>query len=397
MPEPDGSLRMCIDYRGLNKVTVKNKFPMPRIDDLLDNLSGAKYFSTVDLAAVYHQLKLQSSDVPKTAFNTHFGKFEWRVLPFGLTNAPAVFQPAMNRVFGTHLNKCACVYLDDILIFSRSEEEHFQHLEMVLKLLRDNKLFAKMKKCDFFKPELKYLGHVVSAAGINPAKVQTISDWPTPTSVNEVRQFLGLSNYFHKFIRAYAATASPLSDLLKGLSKRERASPRRQRRVSALDAQYMAANFSARWCPACDVAFALCALKSNRLACRSFTLDAEANGVTRRAQGPHTSGGGGDTPPATYTNSAATELADVSYPAPSADDELSVSSYAIRNFIQRFQSGYNEDQKVSPPEFDYIRLTRIRMSCTGLTRISRSCRNMTTSGRRCLNQYTSTPSQVTGA
>ena len=118
------------------------------------------------------------------------------MLPFGLTNAPTVFQHAMNRVFGTHLNKCVCVYLDDILIFSRSEEEHFQHLEMVLKLLRDSKLFAKMKKCDFFKPELKYLGHVVSTAGIkpDPAKVQTISDWPTPTSVNEVRQFLGLSN-----------------------------------------------------------------------------------------------------------------------------------------------------------------------------------------------------------
>ena len=129
---------------------------------------------------------------------------------------------------------------------------------MVLRLLRDNKIFAKMKKCDFFKPELKYLGHVVCTAGIklDPAKVQTISDWPTPTSVNEVRQFLGLSNYFRQFIRGYAATVSPLSDLLKGLFKRERASPRRQRRVGALDAQAMAANFYARWSPACDVASA---------------------------------------------------------------------------------------------------------------------------------------------
>ena len=142
-----GSLRMCIDYRGLSKITVKNKFPMPRIDDLLGNLSGAKYSSTLNMAAGYHQQKLQPSDVPKIAFNTHFGKFKWRVLPFGLTNAPAVFHHAMTRVFGTHLNKCVCVYLDDILIFSRSDEEQFQHLELVLKLLRDNKLFAKMKKC----------------------------------------------------------------------------------------------------------------------------------------------------------------------------------------------------------------------------------------------------------
>ena len=145
VPKPDGTLRMCIDYRPLNKITVKNKFPMPRIDDLIENLNGATYLSTLDLAAGYHQLKLKESDVPKTAFNTHFGKFEWRVMPFGLTSAPAVFQHAMNRVFGAHLNCCVCVYLDNILLFSRSEEEHFRHLEMVLQLLREHELFAKMR------------------------------------------------------------------------------------------------------------------------------------------------------------------------------------------------------------------------------------------------------------
>ena len=132
-PKPDGSLRMCIDYR-LNKITVKSKILMPRIDDLLDNLSDATHFGTLDLAAGYPQVKLQESDVPKTAFNTHFGTFEWRVLPFGLTNALAVFQHAMNRVFGSHLNNC--VYLDEILFFLQSEEEHFRHLEKVLQLLR---------------------------------------------------------------------------------------------------------------------------------------------------------------------------------------------------------------------------------------------------------------------
>jgi AcrR family transcriptional regulator len=259
VPKPDGSLRMCIDYRGLNKITVKNKFPMPRIDDLLDNLSGATHFSTLDLAAGYHQLKLQESDVPKTAFNTHFGKFEWRVLPFGLTNAPAVFQHAMNRIFGSHLNKCVCVYLDDILIFSRSEEEHFLHLEMVLHLLRQHNLFAKMKKCEFFKPELKYLGHVVSGAGVkpDPSKVETIAGWPTPSSVHEVRQFLGLANYFRKFIRGYAAMTAPLTDLLKGLSKQERAGVRSRFRRHDPDAASASERaFAARWTTVCDTAFA---------------------------------------------------------------------------------------------------------------------------------------------
>ena len=136
VPKPDGSMRMCIDYRELNKVTQENKYPMPRIDDLMDNLGGAKYFSSLDLTSGYHQLGLQASDWPKTAFNTHVGKFEWRVLPFGLTNAPAVFQTAMNKTFGRHLNRFVFVYLDDILIFSRLEEQHLKHLRMVLELLR---------------------------------------------------------------------------------------------------------------------------------------------------------------------------------------------------------------------------------------------------------------------
>ena len=150
VPNPDSSLRMCIDYRGLNKITFKNKFPMPCIDDLFENLSGATHCGMLDLAAGYHQLKLQEPDVPKTAFNTHFGKFAWCVMPFGLTHAPAVFQRAMNRIFGSNLNKCVCVYLVDILIFSQSEEEHFQHLEMVLQVLHKHKVFANMKKCEFF-------------------------------------------------------------------------------------------------------------------------------------------------------------------------------------------------------------------------------------------------------
>jgi hypothetical protein len=141
VPKPDGSMRICIDYRALNKITTRNKYPFPRIDDLMDNLGAAKYFSSLDLTTgCYHQLVLPPSDRPKTAFNTHIGKYEWKVLPMGLTNAPAVFQNKMHRTFGPYLNQFVCVYLDDVLIFSRTEEEYFLHLEIVLKLLQQHNL-----------------------------------------------------------------------------------------------------------------------------------------------------------------------------------------------------------------------------------------------------------------
>ena len=164
---------------------------------------------------------------------------------------------SINRILGRHLNKCVCVYLDDIFIFSRTEEEHFQHLDMVLRLLREHKLFAKMKKCDFFKTELKYLGHLVSATGIkpDPAKIQTVPNWPQPRSVADVRQFLGLVNFFRKFIRVYAATAVPLTDLLKGLSAHERTTARKLQRFPKQTLDELAVSFAARWSEACAAAF----------------------------------------------------------------------------------------------------------------------------------------------
>ena len=258
MPKPDGSLRMYIDYRALNRITVKNQYPLPRIDDLMDNLAGAKYFSALDLTSGYHQLVFNPSDRPKTAFNTHMGKYEYKVLPMGLTNAPAVFA-AMDKVFGPALNKYVCVYLDDILIFSKTEAEHFRQLETVLQLLRDNSLKAKLKKCEFFKDELKFLGHIVSANGMSPdpAKVQTVTNWPTPVSVYEVRAFLGLASYFRKYISGYAATASPLTDLLKGLDKQDRKGKQlRWNKLPLAEVKRPRDAFAALWSSACARAFA---------------------------------------------------------------------------------------------------------------------------------------------
>ena len=164
VPKSDGTLRMCIDYRALSKITERTTYPLPRIDDLMDNLSGAKFFSSLDMTSGYHQLVLRESDRPKTAFNTRFGKFEYKVLPMGLCNEPAVFQSAMNSVFGSLLNRHVCIYLDDMLIFSNTRAEHLQHLEAVLRILHDADLKAKRKKCELFNPELKIWGQFLSRA-----------------------------------------------------------------------------------------------------------------------------------------------------------------------------------------------------------------------------------------
>lgn len=258
VPKPDGSLRMCIDYRALNKLTLKNKYPLPRIDDLLDNLGGAKHFTSLDLTSGYHQIGLHPSDWEKTAFNTHIGKYEWRVLPFGLCNAPAIFQATMNRVFAAQLNRFVCVYLDDILIYSRTEAEHLKHLRIVLDVLRQHHYKAKLAKCEFFKQELKFLGHIVSSEGIkpDPAKVQVVNDWPPPRSVYEVRSFLGLANYFRRFIRNYAKVASPLTDLLKGITATDRKGKLLQwGRLSAEAARTVQDTFKQKWSPRCTQAF----------------------------------------------------------------------------------------------------------------------------------------------
>jgi hypothetical protein len=174
----DGSMRMCIDYRNLNAVTVKNKYPLPRINDLLDQLKDAKFFSKIDLRSGYHQMKIRPEDIPKTTFVTRYGQYEFTVVSFGLTNAPAYFMNMMNKVFMDELDKFVVVFIDDILIYSSTAEEHEQYLRVVLEKLRQNQLYAKFSKCDFWLEEVAFLGHVLIVEGvaIDPAKIEAVKE-----------------------------------------------------------------------------------------------------------------------------------------------------------------------------------------------------------------------------
>ena len=172
----DKTLRLCIDYRQLNRVTIKNLYPLPRIDDLFDQLRGARVYSKIDLLTGYHQLRVRDIDIPKTVFRTRYGNFEFTVMPFGLTNAPAAFMDLMHRIFQPYLDQFVVVFVDDILIYSQSEWEHEYHLRIVLQFLRDHQLYAKFSKCEFLLTEVRFLGHVVSASrvSVDPEKVEPV-------------------------------------------------------------------------------------------------------------------------------------------------------------------------------------------------------------------------------
>src|SRR6187551_1985898 len=213
----DGSMRMCVDYRSLNAVTIKNKYPLPRIDDLLDQLKKAKYFSKIDLRSGYHQMKIREGDIPKTAFVTRYGQYEFTVVSFGLTNAPAYFMNMMNKVFMEELDKFVVVFIDDILIYSETAKEHEEHLRIVLEKLRQHKLFGKFSKCEFWLEKVAFLGHVLTAEGVavDPEKIEAVSEWQQPKSVTEIRSFLGLAGYYRRFIENFSKIAKPMTELLK--------------------------------------------------------------------------------------------------------------------------------------------------------------------------------------
>jgi hypothetical protein len=213
----DNSLRLCVDYRPLNAVTIKNKYSLPRIDILFDQLAGAKVFSKIDLRSGYHQINIRSCDIPKTAFSTRYGLYEYLVMSFGLTNAPAYFMYLMNSVFMPELDKFVVVFIDDIFIYSKNEEDHAQHLRIVLQRLRDHHLYAKFSKCEFWLDSVKFLGHTISSEGISidPTKVQEVMEWNSPTSVHQIRSFLSLAGYYRRFISDFSRITKPMTELLK--------------------------------------------------------------------------------------------------------------------------------------------------------------------------------------
>jgi hypothetical protein len=213
----DQSLRMCVDYRPLNAVTVKNKYSLPHINILFDQLSKAKVFSKIDMRSSYHQIKIHPEDVSKTTFSTRYGLYEYLVMSFGLTNAPAHFMYLMNSVFMPELDKFMVVFIDDILIYSENEEDHAEHLRIVLIRLREHKLYAKFSKCEFWLCEVPFLRHVLSNGGImvDPAKVQEVLDWKAPISMHEVRSFLGLVGYYRRFIPDFSKIAKSMTRLLQ--------------------------------------------------------------------------------------------------------------------------------------------------------------------------------------
>ncbi|GJT03407.1 putative reverse transcriptase domain-containing protein [Tanacetum coccineum] len=192
----DGSFRMRIDYRELNKLTVKNQDPLPRIDNLFDQLQGSNVYSKIDLRSGYHQLRVREEDIPKTTFKTRYGHYEFQVMPFGLTNAPAVFMDLMNRVCKPYLDKFVIIFIDDILIYSKNKKEHEEHLKAILELLKKEELYAKFSKCEFWFPKVQFLDHVIDSQGIHvdPTKIESIKDWASPKTPTEIRQFLGLAS-----------------------------------------------------------------------------------------------------------------------------------------------------------------------------------------------------------
>jgi hypothetical protein len=213
----DGTLRMCIDYRALNKKTIKNRYPIPRIDELMDELHGAVFFTKIDLRSGYHQINIREQDIEKTAFRCHFGHFEFLVMPFGLTNAPATFQSCMNHIFRGQLRKYLLVFFDDILIYNKTWDEHLAHLGKVLDIMKAQSLYAKESKCEFGMRELLYLGHIISGQGVqvHQEKIRAIVDWPMPKNLTELRGFFGLCSYYRRFVKGFSQLGAPLTDLTK--------------------------------------------------------------------------------------------------------------------------------------------------------------------------------------
>jgi hypothetical protein len=217
VPKKDGAWRMCVDCQAINNITVKYRHPIPRLDDMLDELYGSCVFTKIDLKSGYHQIRMKEGDEWKTAFKTKYGLYEWLVMPFSLTNALSTFMRLMNHVLCIFIGRFVVVYFDDILIYSKNLEEHVMHLKYVLEILRKERLFANLKKCTFCTDKLAFLGFVVSKRGIevDEEKVKAIQEWPTPTTISQVRSFHGLTSFYRRFVRDFSSLVTPLTEVIK--------------------------------------------------------------------------------------------------------------------------------------------------------------------------------------
>ena len=217
MKKANGKWRMCVDYRALNTRTVRDRYPLPSIQSILSTLGGSTVFSKIDLVSGFHQIRIQDEDIEKTAFNTQFGAFEWVVMPFGLCNAPSTFQRVVNDVLRDHLGIFVWVYIDDILVFSKDADEHQRHLDLVHELLRKHQLFPCIDKSTFFQSRVPFCGYIVDQDGVHmdPEKIKVIRGWPPPTTVHEVRQFIGLCRFYQQFVEGFQAVAAPLTAMFK--------------------------------------------------------------------------------------------------------------------------------------------------------------------------------------
>ena len=217
VPKKDGSRRLCVDYRGLNAIIVKDRYPIPLTKQLLESLSQSTIFTKIDLRSAYHLVRIQPGDEHKTAFRCRYGHYEYLVMPFGLANAPSIFMRLIQQALSEYLDIFAVVYLDDILVYSRNVTDHVPHVRLVLASLRKFQLYAKLEKCDFHQESIEFLGYIISKDGFRmaPSKVKSIAEWPTPMSVKQVQSFLGLANFYRIFIKNFSKICRPLTELTK--------------------------------------------------------------------------------------------------------------------------------------------------------------------------------------